>query len=365
MGMHSNYGGILQNYALQTVLKRMGHSVTTFDKKPKPDLTFSQKLKRYPKRIIDKYLLRKRVQIRQERKLYEIAEMRSRYTLEFVSDRIDVTYLKSLKSVDLPNLDCIVIGSDQVWRASYFSETDWLTSRITDAFGAFAERSGVGIFSYAASFGHDDLSAYKKSDIRRIKKLIKNFRGVSVRETGGVGLCRDNFGCEAVQVLDPTMLLDREDYCKLIPETEKKRQGIATYILDKTEGKTAIIAEVSKAAGLPEYSLEAKWSGPADPVESWLAGFRDASLVITDSFHGCVFSIIFGKPFIVMKNPKRGNSRFDTLAETLGIGSHFVDENEPFRFTGIEEYAIEDSTYEKLRGMREKSMEFLRGCLED
>ena len=143
-----------------------------------------------------------------------------------------------------------------------------------------------------------------------------------------MGLCRKFLGVNASHVLDPTMLLDVQDYIDLVESANvpKSKGTLLYYILDETKPTTDLISRLADKTGLIPFHGNSRvedWSAPLaeriqPPVEQWLRGFMDADLVITDSFHACVFSIIFNKKFIVMGNSHRGTARINSLLRTFG-----------------------------------------------
>ncbi len=154
--------------------------------------------------------------------------------------------------------------------------------------------------------------------------LLKKFDAVSVREASGINICRNYFGVEALQMLDPTLLLSADDYRGLIckAHTEPSNGNILVYILDKTPEKVALVEKIAKDKNLIPFWLDSPDEYQSNlplekqikmSVEQWLKSFGDAEFVFTDSFHGCIFSIIFRKQFLVFGNPKRGLSRFYSL----------------------------------------------------
>ena len=225
--------------------------------------------------------------------------------------------------------DAIVVGSDQVWRATM--------SDIPTYFLSFTKAMNMKRIAYAASFGTDDLNEYSKMDMKIASESIKLFNAVSVREKSGVHLCRDYFKMDAVHVLDPTMLLSKDDYLKLIESEDSpcSTNMLLTYVLDRVQEKSEIINKIGNALHLTPYE-----NGPAKyfsniiennvpecvfpSVSRWLAGFRDAQFVVTDSFHGTVFSIIFNKPFVAILNSERGASRFISLLSILGLENRLI-----------------------------------------
>ena len=121
--------------------------------------------------------------------------------------------------------------------------------------------------------------------------------------------------------LDPTLLLTAEDYSKLIENSNSKsytKGKIYSYILDLTNEKQNIIHQEAKDKGL-DYIIEGLETSYNVSIEQWLCNIKNASMIITDSYHGTVFSIIFKKPFIFIGNKRRGNTRVDSLFTILNI----------------------------------------------
>ena len=142
-------------------------------------------------------------------------------------------------------------------------------------------------------------------------------------------LCRKFFGVNVSHVLDPTMLLDVQDYVDLVKRADipKSKGTLLCYILDETESTTDLISRLASETGLVPFRGNSRvedWSAPLaeriqPPVEQWLRGFMDAELVVTDSFHACVFSILFHKPFVVVGNKERGLARVKSLLKMFGL----------------------------------------------
>lgn len=227
--------------------------------------------------------------------------------------------------------------------------------------------------AYAASFGVDNLDDWSQSELRDCRKLIQQFHAVSVREEQGLDLCQRLLGHEAQWVLDPTMLLSKEQYLQLIPDDiEKKAPGVFCYFLDKDDKKTNFASRVGLHLGLSvSHFLPAKFDelryGPHDgysfpSVEEWLAGFRDAAFVVTDSFHGTVFAILFGKPFLCIGNKKRGTARFTSLLRLFGLEQRIIEAD-----AEISQTLLSPIDYKEVNGrleeMRQSSTNFLRQAL--
>lgn len=334
----NNYGGLLQNYALQQVLKGMGHEVETVDWFPEKAGALKEWLWQ-KKELLLRLLLKDR-----ERPRYQLTEKEEsvigRNTHHFTKKYITVCPKKVSRVEEFNDIDAeyryggYVVGSDQVWRPSYNS------TMMSAMFLGFTERNDVKRIAYAASFGTSDWEfSFALTEV--CARLVKRFDLVTVREKSGVDLCREHLGVEATWVLDPTMLLNREDYEKLVVE-EKEPQSFGTlfhYILDPSDEKKALIERVAEEKDLKAFTIMPKCQAENrtrwdvkhriencvfPSVTSWLRGFMDAEMVIVDSFHGAVFSIIFNKPFWVIGNSKRGNARFESLLGLYGLEDRII-----------------------------------------
>ncbi len=317
--LHANYGGILQNYALQQVLKRMGHEVWTIDYN---NYSWFDWLDNVCRVCVLKILGREAHFMETP---YERTQKEKplRY---FAEQKIQLTQprTKKIKRSVITNyaFDAMVVGSDQVWRPKY-------NNSIEDCFLNFAAGLQIKRVAYAASFGTEEWE-FTLQQTERCANLVKFFDAISVREASGLLLCKQYLGVQATHVLDPTLLLDAEDYAKLCAGIPKQESVIYAYILDENDRKKEFIEEFARRKGLPYIIKRADGAVKAeDSIELWLSYFRDASFVITDSFHGSVFSIIFNKDFYVFENKKRGNSRFDSLLGLLDLKSRMLCDTLP------------------------------------
>lgn len=336
--LHTNYGGILQCYALQTVLEGMGHQVTVLNRRwPEPNAQqrVVRRIASLAKCIVKKYLMgRKDIALMSPwAENYTIYKAEQRKLIEikrFVKEYIHLT--KPLRSsdelreyVEANEVDCIVVGSDQVWRELY-------GPCIEDYFLGFLPEGDKRVkVTYAASFGTAD-SPISEDHLKNCIPLAKRFSSISVREQSGMEIMKDIFGLDTKLHLDPTLLLSAEQYKFPVKDVEKG--CLVSYILDETEDKIAISQEVSKALHLKNKKLRLDATSQDDVVlpsiEEWLSSFANAEFVVTDSFHGCVFSIINHKPFIAIANKERGLERFTSLLGTFGLMDRLIFGHEDF-----------------------------------
>lgn len=330
--LHANYGGILQAYALQTVLERMGHEVEVLDKPDQIHRPLWRNSMTFAKRLALR-AVGKNVSLNYQKEYNTRERAKRKYVNVYIRQHIKRRELKSFDAISPADYDAIVVGSDQVWRQKYMPKMN-----VRIPYLVFTEGWNIKRIAYAASFGLDEWE-YTDENTNVAKQAIHRFDAVSTREESGVALCKDYLGYyDAVHVLDPTLLLDRKDYENIIDDsdlTQKINGDLMCYVLDYTQEKRQYISECAKMLSMTPFDTNSKYEVKGasldeivqPPVEQWLRSFRDSSFVITDSFHACVFSILFHKPFIVMGNKSRGLARFDSLLSLFGLKDRMVTDN--------------------------------------
>lgn len=309
----NNYGGNLQRYALMKVLQDMGHEVThikwcKYYHKPWYKIPF----------VLLYRLIKYNIHCRKEILFYEYYATKKYNQDCKTTDVFYERYIKHSESVytkdeleaALGGFDAYVVGSDQVWRKKYTE--CWLPLMMM----SFADQlTNVKRLAYAVSFGNNE-KELAPSEQKDLAKLYSQFDGVSVREDSALDLMRE-YGWttpSAIHVLDPTLLLTAKDYEKLIEkaETNPLKRPLFCYILDPDKEKDEFIEKKSIQMGIAPFKVMLE-EGSRPSIEQWLRYFRDADYIITDSYHGYVFSKIFNKPCHLFLNAKRGNARFESL----------------------------------------------------
>lgn len=335
--LQTNYGGLLQNYALQQTLLKLGYDVYTINRKYPIDV-YSYKLYKYLifhiKQIIHKYIGNPYSPTKKEK--FEIIKN----CTKFIEDNIITTdsiidYKEYIELLQKHSFDTFVVGSDQVWRPQY-------SPNIKDDFCIFCEnRKNIKRIAYAASFGTSEWE-FNEEETKECSRLAKLFDAISVREDSGITLCNSNLGVNAELVLDPTLLLDKEHYVKLVEKyNEEVSDGdLFCYILDDVDCIHDAIIDIEKKTMMKSFQVKAKKTNytlkrgekisdyTIPSPTKWLRAFMDANMVFTDSFHGCVFSVIFNKPFWVIGNKNRGNARFDSLLKLFNLENRRIHINE-------------------------------------
>lgn len=349
----------MQAYALQEVLARNGHEPIHLQQRcaAKPLHPWWLMPLVYIKRIYRKY-------IQHESALFVLEDPRMiirRNTDKFIKRNIKIRYLNDSdwNNNALKDCEAVIVGSDQVWRPCY-------SQPIQRAFIGFAEDLSIKRVAYAASFGTNECE-YSIEQICLCKTLIDKFDKVTVREQTAIDLCKRMWDVEAELVLDPTLLLSREDYRSLYKHMNlPASQGdLFIYILDRDLALTATINKFANEKGMTPFEVSSKAEDESaamserihPDVEVWLKAFDDAEFIITDSFHACVFSIIYNKPFICLGNGSRGMARFESLLSMFGLTQCLQDCRETFE---IKEPHIDwGSVNDILRSQRDKSLNVL------
>jgi len=365
LSLRANYGGNLQAFALMTVLRDLGHD---------PYLINRERHKVAPIKVplvvlyraAKKYLLCRNVSIRSGTLDHREIATLTRYAREFINKHVQPQTKEFLSSRALSRdigryrFDAIIVGSDQVWRRNYIAKC------FTDFFLGFLPNDDVRTrrIAYAASFGTSDW-LFTPEETRRCANLAQRFHAIGVREDSGIGLCKQYLGVDAEHVIDPTLLLEPSRYTRLIPDVKETRSGVLVYVLDNSNEKQHLVRHVSECLGLPIFEVNAHAPGePAPPVEDWLRGFRDADFVVTDSFHGTVFSILFEKPFIAVGNAQRGMTRFEALLRMFGLENRLVAAGAVVDSETIRTSPDWRHINAVLASERAKAMAFLRGALD-
>lgn len=364
--LENNYGGLLQAYALQRVVSELGLDVCT-DR-------YASKNKSWKNFFLCFYLpIRFKILELQGKKPVTPKLLKYRYKLtqEFVKKYIKTTNFfkgrsKPPKKV-VNSYDFFIVGSDQVWRKEYVRVQSYLLDFLCGC-------SNKKKIAYAASFGVDNIDEWSRSDILMAKELFPQFSAISVREEGGCNLLKKEFNIDSEVVLDPTMLLMKQDYATFFNANEhiKKTKMLYCYILDLNDDKRKLIEQIKKDRNINEVLfISAKMDKvmtnlPDDyvypSVEEWLAGFRDADFVLTDSYHGTVFSILFNKQFICYANKSRGLSRFDTLLGDFNLKDKIIFSSQEYSRVATS-FISYDEINKILDDKRCKSINFLKNSI--
>lgn len=344
--LSNNFGGIWQFFALNMAIKELGFNpkalnLCLMDNKKSYHLLNS--FKNYIKKGINS--------INQNLKfdLYRPNILRKN-VLTFLNKNLDLTKqiysFNELRDV-LKEFDCIVLGSDQIFKPSFFVQ--------------FSPFCGLDFFdgkkiAYAGSFGGNKFLG----DIKTFKNSYEKFDFLSVRESSGVDIFKNTFNLKAKLCLDPTFLIDFNRYFDF---KKINKEYILFYNLDFDEKKEDFKKRLAKRLNLDVIDIYGEKAN-LDPLE-WLNLIKNAKFILTDSFHGCVFSIIFKKNFLAFVNNDRGNSRFIDLFNMLDLKEQEVN----YLLLKDDYINVRNIDYERvykiLDKKKQESIEFLKKSLSD
>ena len=373
-----NHGGVLQAWALQHVLLSMGHNVVKAEV-PQASKYPSHKLRiiwHIVKRIRRKYIIGdKTLEIFKEIRENNLEYQPNYKVMQFIQKHLNTITVTSMSELNEKDYDAVIVGSDQVWRKRYSAGQKLLTneSACDNAFLAFTNGWNCKRISYAASIGVDYWE-YTEEETKVLQELIRKFDAISVREDSAVELLHRHLdpSLKIEHVLDPTLLIEKEDYIQLYQEKKEQSHNneILVYILDQSEEKDNIVSYAQECTGLKTFRVNNpryfdRYLPPKKrtqtSITSWLRGFHDAEIVITDSFHACVFSIIFEKPFFVILNEVRGTTRIHSLLKIFGLQSRIIHYAKDFHTLNND---IDLKMIRKIKKeWQEKSLSFINNAL--
>lgn len=327
-----NYGCLLQAYALQKTIKSMGHEVVTINRFSNPKVAFLTQFKNWTKRIASHYIKGTNARLCWNPNLtMDMKRTLFSETQKFVERNITntgIVFPSDLEQIDKKyQFDAYVVGSDQVWLPNFS----------LNCFLDFVHRDNVKRIFYAASTGSSSFADIPSLAIK-CKALSKKFSGISVREDSLIPVVKKTLGRDAIQVLDPTLLLDAKDYLAACLEREETSPIIFTYILDKTKDKKRLVDNVQKELHLPVVagSVEKDYERGKGmdikkciypSVDHWILNMARAKFVVTDSFHGTCMAITFRKPFVVVGNKARGLNRFLSLLSLFNLENRMITDS--------------------------------------
>ena len=355
----NNYGGVLQNWALQQALKHMGHVPITLNI-PYPHIREKYDLVRTSWRLLKRLKGDKSILFINADKQQNFLNTPCKNLRQFVVDNIDVMDLPGKVDSSFcdehPEIEAFIVGSDQVWRKAF---SPYLPNYFLD----FTEGFDVGRVAYGVSFGRKEMDV-SQDELPYYSELASRFDAISVREEDGKEICKKQLNSSASLVIDPTLLIDPSEYFELINDVEsheKSNRYAAVYVLDRNKLKEKNINIFCNKNGLIPKYIGYPSSKGFQSVESWLNDIANSQYVITDSYHGTIFSILFRKPFTSICNPSRGASRFITLLTALGLENRLINEGE--RFIPLSESINFTEVYAKISDRRSESIAFLKKSL--
>lgn len=300
----TNYGAVIQAYALQEAVASLGHDVKIINYKPSQYDDSIWSFIRYRKFLnLQNYCLSRK----KEAKLTLFRQKYLRQTKRYKT-------LKALRK-DITDFEVLITGSDQVLNQSFlqYGEFKGSTAYFLDFGGKDAKR-----YAYAASFG---ATSYPENLYKSVRPLIKRFSALSSRENTGVEIFKQMGANNPIAICDPTLLHKHDFYDKLfMDKDENGAVGVTSYFL---RGRDKQVEETLKTVNARVIVDES--------IEDWISAIKHSEHLITNSFHGVMFSLIYHIPFSVVLSTKDNvgmNDRFYTILQPLGLTNRIFSETE-------------------------------------
>lgn len=355
-----NYGAVLQAAALEHIIENLGYSAEHINYIPYNKKSILYKIKSGFIGYLIKLLLRKNKPSKYIKNKNVFECFRKKWITRTKETYLNNTDLDKLRS----SYSAIIVGSDQVWRPKMYSHLN----EYYVYFLEFADTTTLKI-SYAASFGVDNWEIKDENYTKKIKNSISKFSAISTREDSGIDICKNTFSVKSQHVLDPTLLVDKDFFNKIIENeniTSNSKTGIVYYKLDITN---SFKDEIKKLGFIENKNIENIYfkygllNNSYLSVYEWLYKIKNSHLVITDSFHCVCLSIVFNVNFICIKNKKRGESRLISLLSSLGLNDRLVDEdNLVLSIQDLKDINYQDIN-NNLNSMKGNSLKFIHDAL--
>jgi hypothetical protein len=345
-----NYGALLQAYALQQAVKQLGRECFIID--------YRCSYLENPYKLIDIRRWSNIKAILADLAYFPILNLKHKKFKAFIEKNIYLgEFHTSFNCSDL--YDCFITGSDQVWnyQLTDFDKTYFLN---------FTERTKRN--SYAASFGLDDIPSQYTSEYNN---LLKEFRKISVRENRGADIISSLIGQNVNVVIDPTLLLTDEEWYKVASPNKTKYPYVLIYELSYSKSLHNFASYLAKKKNyniiyINDSLIErenVKYKRSVGP-EEWLALFRDAEYIVTNSFHGTAFSINFRKQFFteLLPPPYKVNSRLENILDTFQLRDRIIMNGEN---KNIDKSINYNSVLKILEKKRQHSIDFLKQIVSE
>lgn len=349
-----NYGQVLQCFALQEFLRKAGHEpflIRYRDNRTSRAAGGERKsVLRYLKHFGTYYHLFQ--QRRKEAAYYREEAKHDRNFRSFIEEHIaasPVIYDRWTITEQPPEADAYICGSDQIWGGDAAYYLDFVPK-------------GKKKIAYAPSFG--GVSNFTPTYREQVRTCLEDFAFIGMREESGVQTCRDIGRSDAIKVCDPTLLLSKEDYYRLLPpKSNSGKPYILLYLLGApTNINVKDVYKMAEQRGLEVKYIASQGQYDSFPkiypsITEWLRLIRDAELVITNSFHGTVFSLINTTPFItvpLIHSYKRMNTRITDFLTEIGLTNRISEKivalsQEEMNFTTFHTYQQKFGTFCKER----------------
>lgn len=350
-----NYGAVLQAFATQETLKQLGHKVSIIDYRP----PYVLKQRIFPS--LKSQPLSLKIKLVAEGVIAFIWKIKRKRGFDhFIYSRFELTENKYISPFsENKNFDAYVMGSDQIWNIKFtmgFDQVYW---------GSFIASEVARKISYAASMSHYILTKEEKA---RMALLLKNFDAISVREAELKSFIDEHFDFDVKTVLDPTLLLPASHWQNITKRPSVNKKYVLVYSVGIRNNTLRIARSIAKELGIDVIELTMgvdrkvlsnKYQ--AATPEEFVGLFEYAEFVVTSSFHGTAFAIIFNKDFYSVAHGTDKDTRQKTILAKLGLSDRLIQKNTEPSFDPIDFIRVN----EKLEMLRNDSIAFLENSLDE
>ena len=273
------------------------------------------------------------------------------YNISFINSTTNLIIIKnSFNEIKKDDYDLLVVNSDQTWHPfdKHFYDYGFLN---------FSSEWNITKFVYGASLGFS-LWGFNQTEDNLIKRALKNFKGISVRENSSIPLIQSHLNITPEYVIDPTLLMHRKYYFDIIRNYKSQINIREKYIFSyKLNNSTEMENFILKSCELLKYNYHYILLNNDTKIEEFLHLIINSKAVITNSYHGFIFSIIFNKPFVVFCSNNYGKERFTTLSELFGLQDRIVNYSEKVDVRLLNKPL--NINYSILKHLKKKSMNFI------
>ena len=286
---------------------------------------------------------------------YIIGTNNNKTNLDFLSKTTNLIVINNFSEIKRDDYDILMVNSDQTWRNFDGNLLDY-------GFLRFAENWNLPKFIYGASLGYDYWSFTSEETIVA-KRLLTQFKGISIREQGSLNLIKQNLGITPEVVLDPTLLINKNYYLDLVHKYSKKKFDNEKYILIYKLGWNINMKKlIKKAFNELKYKIYLFTLHNRTNIENFIYYINNSQAIITDSFHGTIFSIIFNKPFVSFYYKGQAEERLKSLKNLFQIKNRIIS-SEEIADVNLLKTPL-NINYSIIEELRLKSLDFIKKNLD-
>lgn len=354
-----NYGAVLQAYALANTINKLGIDVEIIDYRCKAiENDYIYKVFVPIRKNLLKWVYELLIRSRKSRRLLEKKHKFSKFRDDYFKMSRSVSSIEDRKEIE-KDYDLIITGSDQIWSRKLTLGTDY--------WYIFNKSTNVSVVSYGASVGN--LSEFM-NNLDDVREILKSYDFISVRENDAQKALSNELNRQVYKVLDPTLLMDTSDWTSIASDYYTKSKYVLYYDVEHNPISKEIACKLAaeKNMKLIHFNLRMRglnkiYAENAGPLE-FLGLIKNASYIVTSSFHATVFSVLFKKNFITVPHPKTGE-RVKTLLKDFGLEDRIIEDSTRQKIEVIDSTIDYKTVDEKINDLKSTSYEYIHMCVDN